>query len=251
MAKIKILSPLSGQVWALERVPDPVFAQKMVGDGLSIDPVDAVLLAACDGEIVSVHPAGHAVTLRTAEGMELIMHVGIDTVMLKGEGFIPRVKAGDRVQAGAPLIQFDLDFLATHAKSLLTQIVVANTERVTSWERASGFVSAGKNTLFSVTFTAPDDAASTEGAQTVTSEAVVIPNRTGLHARPAAVLQISPGVFSRRSNCKWGSNRPMHERYRDHGAGRTVRSEGATGGHRSRRIGGGRKALRNPGARVW
>src|SRR3954467_8840627 len=107
--KLQLLAPLSGQVWPLERVPDSVFAQKMVGDGLSIDPVDAVLLAACDGEIVSVHPAGHAVTLRTPEGMELIMHVGIDTVMLKGEGFIPRVNAGDRVQAGAPLIQFDLD----------------------------------------------------------------------------------------------------------------------------------------------
>jgi multiphosphoryl transfer protein len=188
MAQIRIISPLSGQVWPLERVPDPVFAQKMVGDGLSIDPVDNVLLAACDGEIVSVHAAGHAVTLRTPEGLELIMHVGIDTVMLKGEGFIPRVKAGDKVSAGAPLIQFDLDFLATHAKSLLTQIVVANSDRVTAWERASGFVIAGKDTLFTATFSGAESAAATDGAKTVTSEAILIPNRTGLHARPAAVL---------------------------------------------------------------
>src|SRR6516164_1467943 len=124
MAKIRVCSPLSGQVWQLERVPDPVFAQKMVGDGASIDPVDNVLVAACDGEIVSVHPAGHAVTLRTPEGLELIMHVGIDTVTLKGQGFVPRVKAGDKVQAGDPVIQFDIDFIATNAKSLLTQIVV-------------------------------------------------------------------------------------------------------------------------------
>src|SRR5689334_12718732 len=124
MPQVKILSPLSGQVWPLERVPDPVFAQKMVGDGLSIDPVDAVLLAACDGEVVTVHPAGHAVTLRTKDGIELLMHVGIDTVSLKGEGFKPRVKKGDQVRAGQPLIEFDLDFLATHAKSLLTQIVI-------------------------------------------------------------------------------------------------------------------------------
>jgi phosphotransferase system HPr (HPr) family protein len=142
----------------------------------------------CDGEVVSVHPAGYAVTLRTAEGMELIMHVGIDTVTLKGEGFIPRVKAGDKVKAGAPLIQFDLDFLATHAKSLLTQIVVANSDRVTSWERASGFVEAGKDLLFIVTFAAESGAPSEVGAKTVTSEAILIPNRTGLHARPAAVL---------------------------------------------------------------
>ena len=179
---------MSGQVWPLERVPDPVFAQKMVGDGLSIDPIDAVLLAACDSEIVSVHPAGHAVTLRTHEGIELILHVGIDTVTLKGQGFVPLVKAGDKVKAGDSLIQFDLDFLATNAKSLLTQIVVANSDRVTAWERTSGFVSAGKDTLFTVTVAGSETVALAEGAKTVTSEAVVIPNRTGLHARPAAVL---------------------------------------------------------------
>ncbi|UWZ83296.1 phosphoenolpyruvate--protein phosphotransferase [Occallatibacter riparius] len=188
MAQIRIISPLSGQAWPLERVPDPVFAQKMVGDGLSIDPVNNVLLAACDGEILSVHAAGHAVTLRTPEGLELIMHVGIDTVTLKGEGFMPRVKAGDRVSTGAPLIEFDLDYLATHAKSLLTQIVVANSDRVTAWERASGIVTAGKDTLFTVTFAAEETTAATNGAKTVTSEAILIPNRTGLHARPAAVL---------------------------------------------------------------
>src|SRR6187200_362710 len=106
MSRLKFLSPLSGQVWLLERVPDPVFAQKMVGDGLSIDPTDAVLMAACDGEVVSLHAAGHALTLRMAEGLELLMHVGIDTVTLKGEGFKPRVKVGDKVKSGDPLIEF-------------------------------------------------------------------------------------------------------------------------------------------------
>src|SRR5213080_869816 len=142
MSQVKILSPLSGQVWALERVPDPVFAQKMVGDGLSIDPSSGVLIAACDGEVMSLHAAGHAVTLRTAEGLELLMHVGIDTVTLKRPGLPPLIKLGEKVRAGASLIEFDLDFLATHAKSVLTQIIVANSERVTSWERASGMVSA-------------------------------------------------------------------------------------------------------------
>jgi phosphocarrier protein FPr len=188
MSRLQILSPLSGQIWPLERVPDPVFAQKMVGDGLSIDPTGALLVAPCDGEVASLHAAGHAVTLRTPEGIELLMHVGIDTVTLKGEGFIPRVKPRDKVRTGEPLIQFDLDFLATHAKSLLTQIVITNSERVTSWERASGLVSAGKDPLFTVTFSSDDGAAPAHGAKTVTSEAIVIPNRTGLHARPAAVL---------------------------------------------------------------
>src|SRR3954462_6402093 len=106
VSKLRILAPLSGQVWPLERVPDPVFAQKMVGDGLSIDPTDARLLAACDGEVVALHAAGHAVTLRPSDGIELLMHIGIDTVALKGEGFRPLVKVGDRVQARAPLIEF-------------------------------------------------------------------------------------------------------------------------------------------------
>jgi phosphoenolpyruvate-protein phosphotransferase len=188
MPRLDVIAPLSGQVWLLERIPDPVFAQKMVGDGLSIDPSDALLLAACDGEVVTVHAAGHAVTLRTLEGLELLMHVGIDTVTLKGQGFKPRVKAGDRVKARDPLIEFELDFLATHAKSLLTQIVVTNSERVTAWTRASGLVSAGKDVLFTVDFATEGASAASDDATTVTSDAVVVPNPTGLHARPSAVI---------------------------------------------------------------
>src|SRR5215510_2720568 len=98
MSQLKIVSPLSGQVWPLERIPDPVFAQKMVGDGLSIDPTDSVLRAACDGEVSALHAAGHAITLRTSDGVEVLMHVGLDTVGLKGQGFKPLVKVGDLVK---------------------------------------------------------------------------------------------------------------------------------------------------------
>src|SRR3954464_7942179 len=187
MSKLQLLAPLSGQIWPLERIPDPVFAQKMVGDGLSIDPTDATLLAPCDGEVVSLHGAGHAITLRSAEGAEVLLHIGIDTVTLKGEGFRPCVSVGERVRAGDALIAFDLDFLATNAKSLLTQIVITNSERVTNWERASGKVVAGKDVLFTVTLGA-ESADGAEGGETITSGAIVIPNPTGLHARPAAVL---------------------------------------------------------------
>ena len=186
--RLSFVAPISGQVWPLDRVPDPVFAQKMVGDGLSIDPTDAVLIAACDGEVVALHAAGHAVTLRTPEGIDLLMHVGIDTVNLKGEGFRPLVKVGERVRAGAPLIEFDLDFVATHAKSLLTQVVIANSERVVAWQRASGLVAAGKDTLFTIAISDDDAQATADEDKTVTSPAIVIPNTTGLHARPAAVI---------------------------------------------------------------
>jgi glucose-specific phosphotransferase system IIA component len=90
MATLTIVAPLSGQVWPLERVPDPVFAQKLVGDGLSIDPIDGLLLSGCEGHVSTLHDAGHAVTVRTPSGVEVLLHVGIDTVMLKGQGFDPR-----------------------------------------------------------------------------------------------------------------------------------------------------------------
>jgi multiphosphoryl transfer protein len=99
---LSLLAPVSGVVWPLERIPDPVFAQKMVGDGASIDPIDSVLVAPCDGDVLSLHPAGHAVTLRTAEGAEILLHIGIDTVALKGAGFHPVVSAGETVRAAAP-----------------------------------------------------------------------------------------------------------------------------------------------------
>ncbi len=185
---VSLRAPLSGIVWPLERIPDPVFAQKMVGDGASIDPIDAVLVAPCDGDVLALHPAGHAVTLRTAEGAEILLHIGIDTVALKGEGFHPMVSAGETVRVGAPLISFDLDYLATHAKSLLTQVVITNGHGLTNWQRATGQVVAGKDLLFSVDFVSPEKGGATEAAETITSDAIVIPNPTGLHARPAAVL---------------------------------------------------------------
>ena len=160
----------------------------MVGDGASIDPTDAVLVAPCDGDVLALHPAGHAITLRTAEGAEILLHIGIDTVALKGEGFHPMVSAGETVRVGAPLISFDLDYLATHAKSLLTQVVITNGNGLTNWERATGQVVAGKDLLFSVNFVSPEKGGATEAAETITSDAIVIPNPTGLHARPAAVL---------------------------------------------------------------
>jgi phosphocarrier protein FPr len=75
---------------------------------------------------VQQHAAGHAVTLKTADGIEVLMHVGIDTVTLKGKGFTPRVKIGDKVDTGAALIEFDLDYVATNAKSLLTEVIISN-----------------------------------------------------------------------------------------------------------------------------
>ena len=185
---VELKAPLDGVIFPLEQVPDPVFSQKMVGDGVSIDPTGQLLVAPCDGVVTQLHRAGHAVTLTTAEGLELMMHIGLDTVNLKGEGFSPKVEQGQTVGSGDPLIAFDADFLATHAKSLLTQILVTNPERVAAFQPRSGSVQAGRDLLMALDLAAADADTDTVARQRVSSEAIIIPNSTGLHARPAAVL---------------------------------------------------------------
>ncbi len=189
MTVVELRAPLDGVIVPLEQVPDPVFAQRMVGDGLSIDPLSQVLVAPCDGTVTQLHRAGHAVTITTAEGVEVLMHVGLDTVALKGKGFTPRVKEGQQVRAGDELIGFDADFLATHAKSLLTQVVITSGERVAELRAATGRVRAGKDVCLTLRLAEGTGAAAAVAAGgRVASESVVVPNATGLHARPAAVL---------------------------------------------------------------
>ena len=100
-------------------------------------------MAPCDGRVIQIHSAAHAVTLASSDGVEILMHIGLDTVQLKGRGFTARVKVGDAVRTGDALIDFDPDYVATHARSLMTQIVVTSTERVAAMEAASGSVTAG------------------------------------------------------------------------------------------------------------
>ncbi|MDQ1294478.1 MAG: multiphosphoryl transfer protein [Actinomycetota bacterium] len=195
--RVTLVAPARGVLVPLEMVPDPVFAQKMVGDGISVDPLEGVLFAPADGEVVHLHPSAHALTLRTAEGLELLLHIGLDTVHLRGDGFTPLVRVGDGVKAGDQLITFDLDELATRAKSLLTQVVVTNMELVDRILPRTGSVAPG-DVVAEIVLAVP--AGSTDGAhgarqtaaetsgRKVTSQAVLVPNPEGLHARPAATL---------------------------------------------------------------
>jgi multiphosphoryl transfer protein len=187
-ATLTLVAPLSGQMVPIEQVPDPVFAQRMVGDGVSIDPLSDRLLAPCDGEVIQLHPAGHAVTILSPTGIEVMLHIGLDTVMLKGEGFDPQVAVGDQVTTGRELIAFDLDHVATAAKSLLTQVVITNSERLTSLTPSSGLVTAGTDAIAELEVEGSGEESGATGGKRASSDAIVIPNPTGLHARPAAVL---------------------------------------------------------------
>jgi glucose-specific phosphotransferase system IIA component len=119
-------SPLAGWGLPLAEVPDPVFAERMAGDGLAIDPTGSVLHAPCDGEVLDMKGARHAVTIRSPIGIDILMHVGIDTVKLAGDGFVPLVATGARVSQGQPLMRFDLERLVRMAPSLITPVVLAS-----------------------------------------------------------------------------------------------------------------------------
>lgn len=190
--KLIIKSPLTGHLFPIEEIPDPVFSQKMVGDGISIDPLDQVLVAPVDGKVTQIHSASHAVTIATPQGIEVLIHIGIDTVKLKGAGFKAKVKVGDQVQVGDILIEFDADIVATKAKSLLTQILITNGELWTVAKPRAGKVFAGKDVILEVynskLSSESPSIKTNKNIVAIKSETVRILNPSGLHARPAAVL---------------------------------------------------------------
>src|SRR5918999_4826911 len=149
MTTLTLVAPVSGIIVPLDRVPDAVFAQRLVGDGIAIDPLDQRLVAPCDARILQVHRAGHALTL-SASGLEILIHIGLDTVKLNGKGFSSNVQAGDDVRAGDRLMTFDADFIATHARSLLSPMLVTSMDRVASLQPRSGKVVAGRDVVMEV-----------------------------------------------------------------------------------------------------
>ncbi|HTJ93014.1 MAG TPA: phosphoenolpyruvate--protein phosphotransferase [Pararobbsia sp.] len=237
--EIELLAPLTGPVVPIEEVPDPVFAGKLFGDGIGLDPLDNVLVAPCDGTISHLARTGHAVTITTAGGAEVLLHVGIDTVELKGEGFTPKVREGERVAAGQSLIEFDPDYVARRAHSLVTVVAIANGDAFQIARRGSGMMRSGRTLLLSlvptgspvVSATASDaeraaavasvttvtDAASgvtmtqttvavaTQGASDVEARAdVTLAHKGGLHARPAARAREAARKFASKVELHYG-----------------------------------------------
>ena len=122
----EFVSPLKGQAIALVDVEDAVFSSGAMGQGLAIEPTEGKLYAPVDGEIALLFPTGHAIGMKTTDGAEILMHIGMDTVELNGEGFTAHVAQGDQVKAGQLLIEFDIDFIKSKGKPTVTPIVVTN-----------------------------------------------------------------------------------------------------------------------------
>jgi multiphosphoryl transfer protein len=203
MSSLQILAPFDGWCSVLDEVPDPVFSGRMLGDGLAIDPTSGILLAPCAGEIIALPASAHAVSIRAARGIDVLVHVGIDTVQLGGRGFEARVRPGASVRAGDELIHFDLDVVARGAKSLMTPIVVTSMDGLTLRQRrAPGLVSAGE-VLFEIAGVAtaaglatpastetstPPPGAHSPPNHASAAQTLIVTLRQGLHARPAALL---------------------------------------------------------------
>jgi phosphoenolpyruvate-protein phosphotransferase len=194
---VELLAPIPGWTLPLAEVPDPVFGQGLAGDGLAIDPMGEVLHAPCDGEVVLPGAAVHALSIRAACG-EVLLHVGIDTVRMGGEGFRMLVQAGERVRAGQPLLEFDLALIARRAPSAVTPIVLSGQGVARIRERITGrSVVVGERILLldgagDASLQSPATQANANGSRVADGSGARrryrVPFDHGLHARPAAQL---------------------------------------------------------------
>ncbi|WP_078579846.1 PTS sugar transporter subunit IIA [Salipaludibacillus agaradhaerens] len=150
--KDTLLSPVNGEIVPLSEVPDPTFSKQMMGDGIAVMPTDGHIVAPVHGEVIQVFPTKHAVGLKTVNGIEILIHIGIETVTLQGEGFKAFVKEGSKVAPGDKLIEFDIDVVKEKAESLITPIIITNGEAVESVEKYENQVAkAGETAVMMLT----------------------------------------------------------------------------------------------------
>lgn len=125
-----IMSPISGKIMDLKDVPDKVFAEKMAGDGVAIVTYGDMILAPADGIISIIFKSNHAVGMTLNNGVELLIHIGIDTVELEGVGFTRLIEEGKKVKVGDPIIKIDRKFIIEKGYSLITPVLITNTELI-------------------------------------------------------------------------------------------------------------------------
>ncbi|KAF2390336.1 phosphoenolpyruvate--protein phosphotransferase [Pseudomonas frederiksbergensis] len=194
--QLQLHAPLSGVLMPLDLVPDPVFSTRVIGDGLCIDPTSSTLCAPLAGVISNVQASGHAISITGENGVQVLLHIGLDTVNLAGKGFTRLVEEGEQVDVGQSLIEFDADFVALNARSLLTLMLVVSGEPFTWLVPESGVVDSGQPLLdVNTTGQAADDVSAEEG-EALFSKPVTLANPNGLHARPAAVFAQAAKRFS-------------------------------------------------------
>ena len=147
----ELVSPITGDVVALDQVPDEAFASKAVGDGVAVKPTDKIVVSPAAGTIVKIFNTNHAFCLETEKGAEIVVHMGIDTVALEGKGFKRLVEEGAQVSAGQPIQEMDLDYLNANARSMISPVVCSNIDDFSGLIiKAQGHVVAGQTPLYEI-----------------------------------------------------------------------------------------------------
>lgn len=197
--ELTLSAPLSGPVLTLAKVPDAVFASGAMGDGIAIDPLNDTLHAPCAGVVVHVARTGHAVTLRADNGAELLLHLGLDTVELQGQGFSMLVQEGARVANGQPLLRYDLDKVAQQCKSLVSLLILTNSQDFQARPITLKSVKVGEPLLHIIRRQGVGAQADVEPAGEEVAGHIRIAHRGGLHARPAALIRQTAQGFKSKS----------------------------------------------------
>ncbi|MFJ2322549.1 phosphoenolpyruvate--protein phosphotransferase [Pseudomonas sp. NPDC087817] len=196
--ELTLSAPLSGPVLTLAKVPDAVFASGAMGDGIAIDPVNDTLYSPCAGVIIHVARTGHALTVRADNGAEILLHLGLDTVELNGEGFSMLVKEGLRVSKGQPLLRYDLDKVGQQCKSLVSLLILTNSQDFQVRPITLKAVKVGEPLLHIVARNSSSANAEELGGPEVHGH-VLVAHRGGLHARPAALIRQTAQGFKSQS----------------------------------------------------
>ena len=140
--KLVLKMPINGKLINISEVPDAVFSQKMLGDGFAIEPNDGMVYSPINGKVIQKFPTNHAIGLETEDGLEILIHVGLDTVELKGEGFKNLVEVGDIVTEGQALLEVDLEFLKEKNKPIVTPVVFTNFDKIKRLDIKYGEITA-------------------------------------------------------------------------------------------------------------
>lgn len=146
--KEEFVSPMKGVLLPLDQVPDPVFSQRVMGDGFAVELSGGEVLAPMSGTIVTAFPTGHAFGIKTDDEMELLIHIGIDTVNLNGKGFEVQVREGDAVKQGDVLVKVDVDYVKEQGKSIVSPVVFTSGEKIELLK--SGIVESGESGIIKI-----------------------------------------------------------------------------------------------------
>lgn len=139
----EVTSPVDGQVVALESVDDEVFSQKLVGDGVAVIPMSNMFKAPIDGVVSKIFSTNHAYSIKSPKDLEVMVHIGLETVALEGKGFTCIVNEGDEVKAGDVIIEADLAYLREHAKDIVTPVIIMEESDVKEIDKKLTIVKAG------------------------------------------------------------------------------------------------------------